>query len=214
MFKGSLTALVTPFRNDAVDEDAFQKFVDCRSRRASTASCPWAPPARCPTLTPRGAQARGRTCDRGRAGRVPVIAGTGLQLDRRGDRPHPAMPKRPAPTRRWWCLPYYNQPDAGRAVSALQGDPRRDQHSDRDLQRAAAQVPSTCRSTPWRAAPSSPRMVGVKDATADLARPTRTSIAIGKDFCQLSGEDATALPFLIQGGRGLHLGDARTWRRS
>jgi 4-hydroxy-tetrahydrodipicolinate synthase len=47
-----------------------------------------------------------------------------------------------------------------------------------------------------------PRVVGVKDATADLARPIRTRIAIGKDFCQLSGEDATALPFLIQGGHG------------
>jgi 4-hydroxy-tetrahydrodipicolinate synthase len=46
------------------------------------------------------------------------------------------------------------------------------------------------------------RVIGVKDATADLARPIRTRIAIGKDFCQLSGEDATALPFLIQGGHG------------
>jgi 4-hydroxy-tetrahydrodipicolinate synthase len=47
-----------------------------------------------------------------------------------------------------------------------------------------------------------PNIVGVKDATADLARPLRTRLACGADFCQLSGEDATAVPFLAQGGVG------------
>jgi 4-hydroxy-tetrahydrodipicolinate synthase len=47
-----------------------------------------------------------------------------------------------------------------------------------------------------------PRIVGVKDATADLARPIRTKLAIDKDFIMLSGEDGTALPFLAQGGVG------------
>jgi 4-hydroxy-tetrahydrodipicolinate synthase len=47
-----------------------------------------------------------------------------------------------------------------------------------------------------------PRIVGVKDATADLARPMLTRIAIGPQFCQLSGEDATVVPFLAQGGHG------------
>jgi len=48
-----------------------------------------------------------------------------------------------------------------------------------------------------------PRIVGVKDATNDLARPTRTRHAIGADFCQLSGEDPSAAAFLAQGGHGL-----------
>jgi 4-hydroxy-tetrahydrodipicolinate synthase len=47
-----------------------------------------------------------------------------------------------------------------------------------------------------------PNIVGVKDATQDLARPIRTRMAIGPDFCQLSGEDGTALPFLAAGGHG------------
>jgi len=47
-----------------------------------------------------------------------------------------------------------------------------------------------------------PNIVGVKDATADLTRPIRTRLAIGPDFCQLSGEDATALAFNAQGGVG------------
>jgi 4-hydroxy-tetrahydrodipicolinate synthase len=47
-----------------------------------------------------------------------------------------------------------------------------------------------------------PNIVGVKDATADLVRPLRTRLAIGPDFCQLSGEDATATAFLAQGGHG------------
>jgi 4-hydroxy-tetrahydrodipicolinate synthase len=47
-----------------------------------------------------------------------------------------------------------------------------------------------------------PRIAGVKDATADLARPLRTKLAIGAGFAQLSGEDITALPFLAQGGHG------------
>ena len=45
-------------------------------------------------------------------------------------------------------------------------------------------------------------IVGVKDATSDLARPMATRLAIGKDFCQLSGEDATIVPFLAGGGVG------------
>ena len=45
-------------------------------------------------------------------------------------------------------------------------------------------------------------IVGVKDATAELDRPILTKLAIGSDFCQLSGEDATALPFLVAGGNG------------
>ena len=47
-----------------------------------------------------------------------------------------------------------------------------------------------------------PGIVGVKDATADLARPLDTRVAIGPDFCMLSGEDATAVAFLAQGGDG------------
>ena len=47
-----------------------------------------------------------------------------------------------------------------------------------------------------------PNIVGVKDATQDLGRPIRTRLAIGAQFCQLSGEDGTALPFLAAGGHG------------
>jgi 4-hydroxy-tetrahydrodipicolinate synthase len=47
-----------------------------------------------------------------------------------------------------------------------------------------------------------PNIAGVKDATQDLARPIRTRAEIGGDFCQLSGEDGTALPFLVAGGHG------------
>jgi 4-hydroxy-tetrahydrodipicolinate synthase len=47
-----------------------------------------------------------------------------------------------------------------------------------------------------------PNIVGVKDATQDLGRPIRTRLAIGPDFCQMSGEDGTALPFLAAGGHG------------
>ena len=45
-------------------------------------------------------------------------------------------------------------------------------------------------------------IVGVKDATAQLDRPILTTLACGKDFCQLSGEDGTAIPFLAAGGHG------------
>jgi 4-hydroxy-tetrahydrodipicolinate synthase len=48
-----------------------------------------------------------------------------------------------------------------------------------------------------------PRIIGVKDATADLSRPLFTWLAIGQDFSLLSGDDATALAFLTQGGRGV-----------
>ena len=48
-------------------------------------------------------------------------------------------------------------------------------------------------------------IVGVKDATQDLVRPLATRLEIGPDFCQLSGEDATIVPYLSQGGHGVYL---------
>jgi len=57
-----------------------------------------------------------------------------------------------------------------------------------------------------------PRVIGVKDATADLVRPMLTRIAIGPQFCQLSGEDGTVVPFLAQGGTAASP-SPRTWRR-
>src|SRR3546814_16607797 len=47
-----------------------------------------------------------------------------------------------------------------------------------------------------------PNIIGVKDATADLTRPARTRAAVGSEFAQLTGEDATVVPFLAPGGHG------------
>jgi len=133
-------------------------------------------------------------------GRVPVIAGTGsnstqeaIDLTRHAEKA--------GADAALVVLPYYNRPTP------------EGQYQHFKAIHDATNLPIIIYNVPPRSAVDMsidtmkrcaelPRVVGVKDATADLARPARTKLSIGADFCQLSGEDATALPFLAQGGVG------------
>ena len=133
MFKGSFTALITPFRNGKLDEDAFQRFVDWQISEGTHGLVPAGTTGESPTLRLRRAQARHRAD--GRDGQGP---GAGdrrhrLELDRRGDRAHRVcrQGRRRRGADRHALL---QQADAGRALPALQGDQRRRRHPDRHLQ--------------------------------------------------------------------------------
>lgn len=200
MFKGSLTALVTPFRNDAVDEDAFQKFVDWQIKEGINGVVPVGTTGECPTVSHEEHHRVVELAIEVAKGRVPVIAGTGsnstaeaIDLTRHAEKA--------GADAALVVLPYYNRPTP------------EGQYQHFKAIHDATNLPIIIYNVPPRSAvdmsvdtmarcATLPRVVGVKDATADLARPARTKLAINKDFCQLSGEDATALPFLVQGGVG------------
>lgn len=200
MFKGSMTALVTPFRNGAVDEAAFQKFVDWQIKEGIDGVVPVGTTGECPTVSHEEHHRIVELAIEVAKGRVPVIAGTGsnstqeaIDLTRHAEKAGAEAAL--------VVLPYYNRPTPEGQFQHFKAI-----HDATNLPIIIYNVPPRSAvdmsiDTMKRCA-ELPRVVGVKDATADLARPARTKLAIGADFCQLSGEDATALPFLAQGGVG------------
>jgi 4-hydroxy-tetrahydrodipicolinate synthase len=200
MFKGSFTALITPMRNDAVDERAFQDLVEWQIAEGTHGLVPVGTTGECPTLSHEEHMRVVELCIEAAAGRVPVIAGTGsnstaeaIQLTQHA--------KQAGAAAALVVLPYYNKPTP------------EGQYRHFKAIHDAVEIPIVIYNVPPRSAVDMtvetmarlaklPRIVGVKDATADLTRSLATKLAIGSAFCQLSGEDGTAIAFLSQGGHG------------
>lgn len=200
MFQGSITALITPFRNGQVDEKAFQSFVDWQIKNGTKALVPCGTTGESPTLSHEEHMRVVELCIEAAARRVPVIAGTGsnstdeaIHLTRHA--------KKAGADAALVVTPYYNKPTQEGLFQHFKAI-----HDAGGLPIIIYNIPGRCVidmtvDTMARLA-KLPNIVGVKDATQDLARPLATQLAIGPKFCQLSGEDATALPFLAQGGHG------------
>lgn len=200
MFKGSITALITPFADGEVDEAAFQASVQRQIDAGTHAVVPCGTTGESPTLSHDEHMRVTELCIEVAKGRVPVIAGTGsnatdeaILLTR-----HAAKAGADAAL---IVTPYYNKPGQAALYAHYKAI-----HDAVDLPILIYNIPGRCVidmsvETMARLA-ELPNIVGVKDATADLTRPTQTRRAIGPDFCQLSGEDGTAVGFLAQGGHG------------
>jgi 4-hydroxy-tetrahydrodipicolinate synthase len=200
MFKGSIVALITPFRDGAVDEKAFQDFVAWQIAQGTNGLVPCGTTGESPTLSHEEHNRVVDLCIEVAKGKVPVIAGTGSNSTAEAI----AMTehaKKSGADAVLVVTPYYNKPTQEGLYQHYKAI-----HDAVDIPIIVYNVPSRCVidmsvATMARLA-KLPNIVGVKDATADLARPVRTRLAIGSEFCQLTGEDATALPYLAQGGHG------------
>jgi 4-hydroxy-tetrahydrodipicolinate synthase len=200
MFKGSIPALITPFRDGEFDEDAFRSLIDWHVEQGSNGVVPCGTTGESPTLDHDEHKRVVETCIEAAAGRIPVIAGTGsnstseaIDLTRHA--------KQAGADAALVVTPYYNKPTQEGLYQHFKAI-----HD-------AAGIPIIIYNIPPRSVVDMtvetmarlarlPNVVGVKDATQDLARPIRTRLAIGLEFCQMSGEDGTALPFLAAGGHG------------
>jgi 4-hydroxy-tetrahydrodipicolinate synthase len=200
MFKGSMTALITPFKNGAVDEKGFQDFCRWQIDEGTDALVPVGTTGESPTLDFAEHKRVIDLCVEAADGRVPVIAGTGSNSTTEAIE-LTAYAKKAGASAALVVLPYYNKPTA------------EGQYQHYKAIHDAVDIPIVIYNVPGRTAVDMsvetmtrlaklPRIVGVKDATADLARPMLLRLAAGPDFCQLSGEDATIVPFLSQGGHG------------
>src|SRR5579859_3124521 len=200
MFKGSITALITPFSGGAVDEKSFQSFVDWQIKEGSHGLVPCGTTGESPTLSHAEHNRVVELCVEASAGRVPVIAGAGsnsteeaIELTRHA--------KKAGADAVLVVTPYYNKPTQEGLYQHFKAI-----HDAVDLPIIIYNIPP--RSVVDMSVATMARLaklkniVGVKDATMDLARPLRTRIAIGPEFCQLSGEDITVVPYLSQGGHG------------
>ena len=200
MFKGSMPALVTPFKDGAVDFDTLKKLVDWHVAEGSSGLVPVGTTGESPTLTHEEHEQVIEAVVAAAAGRVPVIAGAGSNNTVEAIR-FLQHAKAVGADAGLVVTPYYNKPTQAGLIAHYTA-----LTEACDLPIVIYNIPgrSVIDMTPATMGELSklPSIVGVKDATGDLARVSWTRIACGPDFCQLSGEDATAHGFNAQGGVG------------
>ena len=200
MFKGSITALITPLRNGKIDEKAFQDFVEWQIKQGSHGLVPCGTTGESPTLDHNEHERVIDLCIESANKKVPVIAGTGSNSTDEAI----SLTKYSKKARADAALvvtPYYNKPTQEGIYQHFKAI-----NDSCDLPIVIYNIPGRSVididiDTMIKLAKLK-NIVGVKDSSNDLTRPLLTSQSISKDFCQISGEDATVVPFLSQGGHG------------
>lgn len=200
MFKGSFPALVTPFKDGAVDMHMLKKLVDWHVAEGSHGLVPVGTTGESPTLSHAEHGQVIEAVVKAAAGRVPVIAGAGsnntvegIDLIRHAEKvgANAALV----------VTPYYNKPTQRGLIAHF-----RALHDACTLPIIIYNIPgrSVVDMTPETMGELAklPRIVGVKDATGKIERVSQQRATCGADFVQLSGEDATALGFNAHGGVG------------
>ena len=200
MFLGSLVALITPFKQGKIDESKFKAFVEWQINEGTDGLIPCGTTGESPTLSHKEHMRVTELCIEAAAGRVPVIAGTGSNSTEEAIL-LTKYAKNAGADAVLIVTPYYNKPTQDGLFEHFQ-----------TIQNSV-EIPIIIYNIPGRSIVDMsietmaklaklPNIIGVKDATQDLSRPMLTRLAINKDFCQLSGEDGTAVPFLAGGGHG------------
>jgi 4-hydroxy-tetrahydrodipicolinate synthase len=199
-FQGSITALITPFKNGEIDAKAFQRLVEWQIDQGTHGLVPVGTTGESPTLSHEEHKRVIELCIEAAGGRVPVIAGTGsnctseaVALTRHA--------KEAGANGVLVVTPYYNKPTQEGLYLHFKAI------SD------SAAIPIIIYNIPGRSIVDMsvetmtrlfklPNIAGLKDATANMARVSQQRAALGTEFVQLSGEDATALGFMAHGGQG------------
>jgi 4-hydroxy-tetrahydrodipicolinate synthase len=200
MFRGSLPALVTLFRDEALDEGAYRGFVDWQIAEGSHGLVPAGTTGESATLTDAEHRRVIEIAVEVAAGRVPVIAGCGSN-----DTAHAIALTRAAKEAgadaALHVPPYYNRPGQDGIYAHVAAIAE------------AVDIPIILYNVPARTITDISvetmarlaklaNVVAVKDATGNLARVTAQRLACGEDFTQLSGNDDMALGVLAMGGKG------------
>jgi 4-hydroxy-tetrahydrodipicolinate synthase len=200
-FKGSFPALITPMKNGAFDEAAFRKFVAWQIKEGTHGLVPVGTTGESPTLTPEEHKAVVRICVAEAKGRVPVIAGAGSNNTAEAIE-YTRHAKNAGANAALIVVPYYNKPTQDGIYA----------HYKAIVE--AVDIPIFVYNVPGRTvanisvetldrlARDFKNIIGTKDASADLTRPSRQRLMTGEKFIQLSGEDGTALGFNAHGGVG------------
>lgn len=200
MFSGSIPALATPFRDGAFDEETFRHFIDWQISEGSKGFVPCGTTGESATMTIEEHNRVVAVCIEHTDGRVPVIAGCGSN-DTAVALEHMKAAKAAGATAALVVAPYYNKPNRegvyAHFAHLAEGC---------DLPIILYNVPSRTITdidveTMGRLS-EIPTIVGVKDASGNVARVTAQRLACGPDFVQLSGNDDMAFGFMAMGGAG------------
>lgn len=200
MFRGSMPALVTPFKNGAVDLETLRKLVDWHVDQGSHGLVPVGTTGESPTLSHEEHDLVVAEVVKAAAGRIPVIAGAGSNNTAESIR-LAAHAKEAGAAAALVVTPYYNKPTQDGLIAHYTAITE-----TVDLPVIIYNIPgrSVVDMTPATMGTLAKlkNIIGVKDATGDLARVCQQRITCGTDFIQLSGEDPTAHGFNAQGGVG------------
>ena len=200
IFRGSIPALITPFKDIEVDYESFNKIIEWSLSQGSHGFVPCGTTGESPTLSHDEHKKVIEECIRIVDGRVPVIAGTGSNNTSE-------------------AIDFTNHAEKSGATAALVVTPYYNKPTQEGLYRhfkkisESSSIPIIIYNIPGRSIIDMSidtmsrlskinNILGVKDATNDLFRPLLTQTTIDKDFTFLSGEDGTALAYLAQGGHG------------
>lgn len=200
MIKGSLTALVTPFRDDKIDETAFQDFIDWQITSGTHGLVPCGTTGESATLSDAEHRRVVALCVEAASGRVPVIAGAGSN-ETRVAVAYAKHAKELGADAVLVVTPYYNKPNQEGIYQHFKAV------SDNvDIPIVVYNIPGRSvvditNDTMGRLA-TLDNVIGCKDATGDLTRVTALQDRCGADFIQLSGDDPTALGHSGHGGMG------------
>jgi 4-hydroxy-tetrahydrodipicolinate synthase len=200
MFFGSIPALVTPFSGGRVAEDTFREHIEWQIAEGSSALVPCGTTGEAATMSIEEHNRVLSICVEQAKGRVPVIAGCGSN-DTKVALDHMRHAKAAGADAALVVLPYYNRPGQAGLLAHFR------YLADRcDLPIVVYNVPArtvTDISVETLAELAKlPTVVGIKDATGNLGRVSAQRLACGENFCQLSGNDETALAFNAMGGVG------------
>src|SRR3954449_5432996 len=199
-FRGSFTALVTPFKHDSVDEAAFRALVDWQIAEGTNGLVPVGTTGESPTLTHDEHKRVVEWCVDQAKGRVPVVAGAGSNST------HEAVElsqhaERAGANAVLVVTPYYNKPTQEGLYQHFKAI------------NDAIGIPIIIYNIPPRSVIDMSvdtmqrlfdlkNIAGVKDATASMVRVSQQRAAMGEEFNQLSGEDATIIGYMAHGGHG------------
>ena len=200
MFKGSLTALITPFKNGKLDEDALARFVDWQITEGTHGLVPTGTTGESPTLDYDEHKRVIEITIAAARGRVPVMAGTGSNSTEEAIELS-TFAEEAGAAGLLIVTPYYNKPTQEGLYQHFKAV------------NDAVNIPIFIYNIPPRSIVDMSvatmtrlyelkNIAGVKDATANLARVSQQRAAMGAEFLQFSGEDATALAFMAHGGHG------------
>ena len=201
LFGGSCTALITPFGADgAIDEAEFRRFINWQIEQGTKALIPAGTTGESPTLSHAEHKKVVELCIEGAAGKAKIVAGAGSNSTAEAV-DFATHAEKAGADMLLVVTPYYNKP--------TQEGLRRHYTTIAD----AVSIPLIIYDIPGRsvvgmnndtmaALAKHPNIRGVKDATADIARPTQLLNLIGSDFTQVSGDDGTALAYRAAGGHG------------
>ena len=201
-FHGAFTALVTPFKNGKIDEEAYREFIEWQIEQGIDGLVPCGTTGESATMTHDEHEAAIRICVEQVNKRVPVIAGAGSNNTREAI-PLTQFAKNVGADAALHITPYYNKPTQEglylhfKAIAETV-----------DLPLVLYNVPGRtgCNMLPpvlSRLARDFSNIVGVKEATGDMVQGSETLEACPESFSVLSGDDLTALPLMALGGRGV-----------